>query len=115
MLDERRELPSAFISYLRPVAESIEAFRACGDANAYQVAKVRFTGWLPGADRVEAIQLVHKLASLSLEAAKQAVDFCLASQNADIETSDVASASDLVARLSEIGFLSAVVYQTATA
>ncbi|WP_043301305.1 YrhB domain-containing protein [Burkholderia paludis] len=25
---------SAFISYLRPVVESIEAFRACGNANA---------------------------------------------------------------------------------
>jgi len=106
---------TAFISYLRPIVESIEAFRACGDANAYQVGKVRLTGWLPGADRVEAIQLVRKFASLSLEEAKQAVDCCLASQNADIETSDVASAKDLVARLAEIGFLSAVVYRSAVA
>ena len=104
---------TAFISYLRPVVESIEAFRACGDANAYQVAKVRLTGWLPGAEKVQAIQLFRRFTSLTLEEAKRAVDCCLASQNADIETSDVVSARDLVARLAAIGFLSAVVYQTA--
>lgn len=106
---------TAFISYLRPVIESIEAFRACGDANGYQVAKVRLTGWLPGAEKVQAIQLFRRLTSLTLEEAKRAVDCCLASQNADIETFDVASARDLVARLAEIGFLSAVVYHSAVA
>ena len=106
---------AAFISYLRPVVESIEALRACGDANAYQVAQVRLTGWLPGAQKVEATRLIRKFAPLGLEEAKRAVDCCLASQNTVIETSDVASANCLVARLAEIGFLSAVVYRTAVA
>ena len=99
-----------FITYHRPIEESMCAFRLCGDASAEAKAQVRLLGWEPGALSVSAIQVVRQHSSLGLAAAKKAVDSCLAGSPALIDTFSVASANVLVAALSKLHFRAEVTY-----
>ncbi|WP_082721491.1 YrhB domain-containing protein [Burkholderia latens] len=103
---------SPFISYLRPVVESIDAYRACGDANACKEQRIRFKGWLDGANKVEAVSLIRQYSHLRLAEAKHAVDRCLSSSSEVlVDTRDVASANQLVLALAKIGLIGTVTYR----
>ncbi|MEK8035027.1 YrhB domain-containing protein [Ideonella sp. DXS29W] len=99
-----------FISYHRPIEESMRAFRLCGDASAEAKAQVKLLGWEPGALSVSAIQVIRRHSMLGLAAAKKAVDSCLSGSPTLIDTISVASASVLVAELSNLNFLAEVTY-----
>lgn len=101
---------AAFISYLRPYAESMDAYRACGNPNAYEQPQIRLRGWQPGAVAVEAIRLIRQHSSLGLADAKHVIDDCLASNDARVNTKDVAAARQLVIELAKAGFLATITY-----
>ena len=106
----RNGAPPSFISYHRPLAESLEAFRLSGNANARVSAQVRLLGWKPGALAVSAIHAVRQHSSLGLSTAKEAIDSCLAGNSVLISTLSVTSAFELVALLSKASFLAEVAY-----
>ena len=101
-----------FVSYHRPLEESMRAFRFCGDANAEAKAQVKLLGWKPGALSVSAIQVIRRHSSLGLAAAKKAVDSCLSGSPVLIDTFSVGSANELAAALSKLDFLAEVTYGT---
>lgn len=102
-------LPS-FVSYHRPLAESMEAFRLSGNADAQPSAQVRLFGWTPGALAASAIQAVRQHSSLGLVTAKEAIDNCLAGNSVVISTLSVTSARELVSSLSKTNFVAEVTY-----
>nr|WP_223217573.1 YrhB domain-containing protein [Paraburkholderia phenoliruptrix] len=106
----RKDGHAAFISYQRPIAESIDAYRICGNPNAHEEPQIRLSGWLTGANKIQAIALIRRYAHLNLADAKHAVDRCLASTEATVNTEDVASAKRLMLALTKIGFLATVIY-----
>jgi hypothetical protein len=99
-----------FVSYLRPIVESLAAYRSCGNPNALQLAEVRLTGWLAGAQVVSAIQAIRRHSSLGLAEVKGIVENCLASQPSVVAVSTVEEAKALVAVLAPLGFQSEVGY-----
>jgi hypothetical protein len=99
-----------FISYHRPITESIQAYRACGDPNAYEGPQIRLTRWSLGANKVQATRLIRQYSCMGLAEIKYSVDSCLAAREAVIETKDVASAKQLVIDLAEVGFHGVVTY-----
>lgn len=101
----------AFISCHRPIVESIAAYRACGDPNAYEEPQLTLTGWLAGASKVQAIALIRRYSRLTLEDAKHVIDGCLESRETIVNTEDVASAKELMSALAEVGFLGTVPYK----
>lgn len=107
----REEGQSAFIRYHRPIAESIDAYRACGDANACEEPRITIDRWLHGAKKIQAVMLIRQYSHLNLADAKYAVDHCLASGKVLVDTKDVASAKQLVRELAKIGFIGAVTYR----
>lgn len=111
MFVSRKEGQAAFITYHRPIAESIEAFRACGDANACEESRIRLDRWLHGANKIQAVTLIRQYSHLNLADAKHAVDHCLASSKVLVNTKGVASAKQLVHELAKIGFIGAVTYR----
>jgi hypothetical protein len=107
----RQDGQAAFISYHRPIVESIDAYRTCGDPNALEESRIRLTGWLTGADKVSAIRMICRYSCMNLANAKEAIDRCLASSEAIVNTEDVASARKLVIALAKVGFLATVMYR----
>ncbi|GAB2870771.1 hypothetical protein GCM10027093_03100 [Paraburkholderia jirisanensis] len=107
----RQDGQAVFISYQRPIAESIDAYRACGNPNASEQPQIRLTGWSAGANKVRAIELIRQHSRLGLADAKRVVDRCLALSEATVITMDVPSAKQLVFALAEIGFLGEIVYK----
>lgn len=107
----RQDGQAAFISHHRPIVESIDAYRACGDPNAHEEPQLELTGWLAGADKVQAVALIRRYSRLTLADAKHAIDGCLGSSEVIVNTEDVASAKQLVIALAKVGFLGAVSYK----
>lgn len=101
-----------FLNYHRPLAESIAAYRACGNPNAQEVPEVRLTGWRKGALTVSAIQAVRQYSTVGLAQAKNAVESCLANQPIVVAVPSVAEARALVLALASIGFDSLVRYDS---
>ena len=99
-----------FISYHRPVADSMDAFRSCGNANARAIAQVLLSGCKPGALASPAIHALRQHTSMGLAAAKEVIDACLKGSPAVVNTSDVASARDLALTLSSHHFVAEVTY-----
>lgn len=99
-------------SYHRPIPESIQAYRACGDPNGYEESQVRLTRWLAGANKVQATRLIRQNSHMGLAEAKHSVDRCLAARETVIETKDVASAKQLVIDLAEVGFYGVATYRS---
>jgi len=62
----RQDGRGAFISCHRPIVESIDAYRACGDPNAHEEPQLTLTGWLAGANKVQAIALIRRYSRLTL-------------------------------------------------
>ncbi len=100
------------ISYHRPITESIQAYRVCGDPNAYEKPQIRLTRWSPGANKVQATRLIRQCSCMGLAEIKHSIDSCLAAREAVIETKDVASAKQLVIELAEVGFHGVVTYSS---
>lgn len=98
------------ISYLRPYAESIAAFVACGNIDSELIAEVALICWSPGALTVKAIQLIRNHSNLGLASAKKAVDDCLASKSTRVQTTSVMAAQELVVELSQVGFTAELVW-----
>lgn len=101
-----------FLNYHRSLAESIAAYRACGNPNAKEVLEVRLTGWRKGALTVSAIQAVRQHSTVGLAQAKSAVESCLANQPTVVAVQSVAEARALVDALASIGFDSLVRYDS---
>jgi ribosomal protein L7/L12 len=99
-----------FISYHRPLAESVAAYRACGNPNAQEVPEVSLTGWRKGALAVSAIQAVRQHSAIGLAQAKSAVESCLASESSIIPVPSVAEAKALFLALASAGFEARVRY-----
>lgn len=99
-----------FISYHRPTSESMEAFAFCADANATPRAEVDLKGWIKGARKISANKAIRAHSSLGLSDAHDAVGKCLAGHAVKIQTESVAAARELVAELTEFGFVAAVAY-----
>jgi len=99
-----------FVSYHRPIAESLAAYRSCGNPNAREIAEVRLTGWLVGAQVVSAIQAIRQHSTLGLGEAKSIVENCLANQQSVIPVPTVEEAKVLVEALAPLGFQSEVGY-----
>ncbi|OYQ40710.1 hypothetical protein CHU94_06070 [Rhodoferax sp. TH121] len=99
-----------FVSYHRPLAESMTAYRACGNPNAQEVPEVRLTGWRKGALSVSAIQAVRQHSTVGLGQAKNAVESCLANQSTVVSVPSVAEARALVLALAAVGFEAQVPY-----
>ncbi|HDR9769529.1 TPA: hypothetical protein QDC27_004794 [Burkholderia cepacia ATCC 25416] len=100
------------VSYHRPITESIQAHRACGDPNGYKESQVRLTRWLAGANEVQATRLIRQNSHMGLAEAKHSVDRCLAARETVIETKDVASAKQLVIDLAEVEFHAVFTYRS---
>ena len=99
-----------FVSYHRPLAESVAAYRACGNPNAQEVPAVCLTGWGKGALAVTAIQAVRQHSAVGLALAKSAVDACLANKSPVVSVRSVAEARALVVALASTGFEAHVLY-----
>lgn len=108
----RQDGQAAFISYQRPIFESVNAYRACGDPNAHEEPKIRLTGWLAGANKLKAVALIRRQSCLNLADAKDAIDRCLASREAIVKINDVPSAKQLALALEKVGFLGTVTYRS---
>ena len=101
-----------YVSYHRPITDSIQAYRACGDPNGYEESQIRLTRWSAGANKVQATRLIRRHSHMGLAEAKHSVDRCLAAHETVIETKDVASAKKLVIDLAEVGFHGVVTYRS---
>lgn len=99
-----------FISYHRPLEESLAAYRACGDISAREVPEVRLTGWRKGALAVSAIQAIRQHSRLGLANAKSAVESCLSNQFPIVHVPSVVEAKALVLSLASVGFDAEVCY-----
>jgi hypothetical protein len=99
-----------YVTYHRPLVESLAAYRACGNPNAILLPEVKLSGWEFGASVVEAIMLVRAGSSGGLADAKAAIERCLANQPATVVTSDVERAKRLVRELGSVGFKAEVRY-----
>ena len=106
----RSDGKATFVSYHRPLNESMAAYRACGNPNAREIPKVQLTGWHPGALSVTAIQVVRQHSAIGLGEAKRVVDGCLANEKPVVSTPDVASARALVQSLASAGFVGELQY-----
>lgn len=111
MFVSRVEGRQVFISCHRPIAASIDAYRVCRDANAWEEPRIRLDRWLHGANKIHAVTLIRQYSRLNLADAKHAVDHCLASSKVLVNTKDVASAKQLVRELAKIGFIGTVTYR----
>jgi hypothetical protein len=98
------------VSYHRPLAESMAAYRACGNPNAVEVAEVVLTGWRPGALAVSAIQLIRQHSPVGLGEAKRVAEECLGDRKPVIKAHNIASARILVQSLAGVGFIGEVRY-----
>lgn len=56
----RRDGRCFFVSYHRPLVDSMAAYRACGNPNASEVAEVLVSDWSPGAIAVSAIKIIRQ-------------------------------------------------------
>jgi ribosomal protein L7/L12 len=99
-----------FVSYHRPLAESISAYRACSNPNAHEVPEVRLSGWRKDAQAVTAIQAIRQHSAVGLAQAKSAVESCLANDPPVVSVSSVADARALVVALASAGFEAQVRY-----
>jgi Immunity protein 35 len=95
---------SCFISYHRPLAQSMAAYVACGNPNAQEVSEVRLTGWRKGALSMSAIQSVRQHSAMGLAQAKSTVESCLANQTPIVPVPSVAAGRALILALSCVGF-----------
>lgn len=101
---------SCFVSYHRPIAESLAAYRACGNPNAQEVPEVRITGCRKDALSVSAIQAIRQHSAVGLAQAKSAVESCLANQSPVVPVPSVAEARALARALASAGFEAQVRY-----
>jgi hypothetical protein len=99
-----------FISYHRPLEESLAAYRACGDLAAQEIPEVRLTGWREGALTVSAILAIRKHSPVGLAQAKNAVESCLLNQFPIVHATSVTEAKALVFSLASAGFDAEVCY-----
>lgn len=103
---------SCFVSYQRPISESLAAYRACGNPNAQEVPEVRITGWRKGALSISAIQAIRQHAAVGLMQAKCMVESCLANQSPVVAVPSVPEARALVSALASAGFEAQVRYDS---
>lgn len=101
------------IGYCNSIAQSIDAYRACGDPNALEFPQLRLTGYSDGANKLQAVASIRRHSRLSLAEAKDVIDDCLRSNEAIATTDDVASAKQLLAALADVGFFGTVPYDQA--
>jgi ribosomal protein L7/L12 len=99
-----------FVSYHRPLSDSVAAFLSCGNPNAVALPQVTLKNWRVGALTVSAIKALRLHSSLGLKAAKEVIDQCLERQPVVVSTPDVPSAHALVNALLALGFFAEVNY-----
>lgn len=99
-----------FLSYHRPLAESLAAFRACSNPNAHEIPEVCLSGWHKGALAVSAIQAIRQHSAIGLVQAKCAVESCLANKSPVVTVPSVTEARALVFALASAGFEAKVRY-----
>lgn len=110
----RLDLPPTYISYHRPIEESMTAFKRCGDANGGKVPAVSISTWEVGASRVGAINAIRSHSTLGLADAKLAVDKCLNGGESTVTTKSIDDADELVRKLAEFGFHGYGMYRAKT-
>lgn len=101
-----------YLNGFRPIREHLEAFAACGDANARRSASVRIVGCADNPRRDQAALVVVESTSLSLGRAKQLLSKCMAGATETFVMSSVDAAMEMVARLEETGFRCEVPYSS---
>ena len=106
----RNGAPACFISYHRPIGESLAAFRYSGNTDALANAQIRIFGYKKGALVISAIGKIREHSSLGLGAVKKIVDNCLDGIPSFVNTSSIASAHDLVSELLRVGFIAEITY-----
>jgi ribosomal protein L7/L12 len=98
------------VSHHRPLAESLIAYRACGDPSAQEIPEVSLHGWRKGALTVTAIQAIRQHTAMGIARAKSVVEACLANQPSMVSVPSVVEARALVAALDSAGFEAQVRY-----
>ncbi len=98
------------VGYHRPLADSIAAYRACGNPNAKEVPEVSLAGWRKDALAVSAIQAIRQHSTIGLAQAKNAVESCLTGKSPIVPVPSVAEAKALVLALASVGFEARVRY-----
>ena len=98
------------VSYHRSLAESMAAYRACGNPNAQEIPEVCLCGRREGAQSVLAIQAIRQHSAVGLAHANSAVESCFEDKSPIVSVSSVAEARVLVAVLAEAGFEAQVCY-----
>lgn len=106
----RQEVPACTISYHRSVAESMAAFRSCGNANASVTHRVRLVGHSPSAQLPQALQAIRRHTALGIAAARQVLATCSAQPRVEFEATSIASAKELALQLVQLGFPAEVAY-----
>ena len=106
--------PLQFISYHRPLTESLEAYRYGGDANAQPDAAIELLRAGPGAQIVPATLAIRRASALGMSAAKAAADACVAGAVSTVATHTVVDARTLVEALRALGIAARVAYRPVT-
>ena len=110
----RADIAPIFISYHRPIEESMAAFKICGDANGERISSVTISTWEDGASAVDAIKAIRSHSHRGLADAKLAVDTCLAGGESTVATKSIHDADELLCKLSELGFHGFKMYRART-
>ncbi len=94
----------------RPLEESIEAYKSCGNPNAQPSSKVCLLASKPGVSDIDLLRLIRAHTSLGISEAKQVIAMCASSERPIVQTRDTQSARFLVQELVKVGVLASVQY-----
>lgn len=100
----------AFVSYHRPLEESIFAYRACGDISAHRIPEVRLLRGIEGASAMQAIQAVRKFSTYGIEYAKELMNSNLSGHVEVVQLTSIEAAEALVLALAAAGFDAEIEY-----
>jgi len=104
-----------FVSYQRPISESMDAYRYCGNANAQPNAEVELLTRDDDAQAIQAVRAIRDCSALGMGAAKAAIDACLAGRRARVSVESVAAALALKEKLGKFGFTGTITYGSGAA
>ncbi|MBV8250346.1 MAG: hypothetical protein JO200_18095 [Comamonas sp.] len=99
-----------FVSYHRPLAESLAAYRACGDMSAHEIPEVRLLRGREGASVTSAIRAIRQYSTLGVVQAKDTINSCFSSDYPVVQLPSMKEAKALVLALASVGFDAEVCY-----
>lgn len=99
-----------FVSYHRPLAESMAAYRACGNPNAEEIPEVCLGEWQQAVPALAAIQVLRRHTSLGMLQAREVIESCRAGHAPVVVLRSMEEARALVAALLALGLGAEVCY-----